>query len=300
MMMSRLPMHTSYLNFIPSHSSATERRSILRHSRKETTGCRLFIKMIILVVLIASISGCSRQTKHEVLTFFFTGVPPLEEEKKAETKEGKAGEIPTTEKKVVSKAKLFSHTPYRLRMCDQCHRTSAYFGRFRKKGPPRTVSTGRGSAGLLVVPLKELCVKCHKYMSTSSVFKEGLWLHAPAAQGNCTICHGPHQTEYPNVLLVKLDKMCTQCHSEGFMMDSADHRKSTECLSCHNQLLQGEGANALVVAGIGMRPLVGFRNVGIQVMVGPGERVSDVLEAYLAGTVRPIDDGDVCGGHTQG
>ena len=66
------------------------------------------------------------------------------------------------------------------------------------------------------------------------------------------------------------------------------------------QLLQGEGANALVVAGIGMRPLVGFRNVGIQVMVGPGERVSDVLEAYLAGTVRPIDDGDVCGGHTHG
>ena len=194
----------------------------------------LFIKMIILVVLIISISGCSRQTKHKVLTFFFTGVPPLEEEKKAETKEGKAGEIPTTEKKVVSKPKPFLHTPYRLKMCDQCHQTSASFGRFRSKGSAVIVRAGLGSPGMLVVPLKELCVKCHKYMSASSAFKEGLWLHAPAAQGNCTICHGPHQGDPPNLLLEKPDKICTQCHSEGFMLDSADHRKSTECFSCHN------------------------------------------------------------------
>jgi predicted CXXCH cytochrome family protein len=189
--------------------------------------------MIILIVLIASASGCSRQARHNVLTFFFTGVPPLEEEKKAVEEEEKAAEEPKGEKKVISKVKLFSHTPFRLRLCDQCHQTSAFFGRFRK-GPPRIVTAGRGLPGMLVVPLKELCVKCHNYMSAADVYKKGLWLHAPAAQGNCTICHGPHESAYPNLLLERLDKICTQCHSEGFMMKTADHKKSTECLSCHN------------------------------------------------------------------
>jgi predicted CXXCH cytochrome family protein len=169
-----------------------------------------------------------------VLTFFFTGVPPLEEEKKDVAENEKAAEVPTTRKKIVSKPKPFLHTPYRLKMCEQCHQTSATFGRFRKEGSRRIVKAGLGSPGMLVVPLKELCVNCHKYMSGSNVFKEGLWLHAPAAQGKCTICHGPHQGPNPNLLLEKPDNICTQCHSEGFMMDSADHRKSTECLSCHN------------------------------------------------------------------
>jgi predicted CXXCH cytochrome family protein len=193
------------------------------------------IGMVVLTVLITSISGCSRQTKHKVLTFFFTGVPPLEEEKKEVGEKEKSAEETKMEKKIAPKPKkLFSHTPYALRMCDQCHQTSASFGRFRPKGSAVMVRSGLGSPGMLVVPLKELCVKCHKHMSASSVFKEELWLHAPAAQGKCTICHGSHQSAYPNLLLEKPDKICTQCHSEGFMLDSADHRKSSECLSCHN------------------------------------------------------------------
>jgi predicted CXXCH cytochrome family protein len=191
--------------------------------------------MVVLTVLIASISGCSRQTKHEVLTFFFTGVPPLEEEKKPETEKEKSAEETKIKKKVTPRPKkLFNHTPYRLKMCDQCHQTSAFFGRFRKKASPVIVTKGRELPGMLVIPLKELCIKCHEYVSASKVFKEGLWLHAPAAQGKCTLCHGSHQSEHPKLLLEKLDKICTQCHSKGFMMDTADHRKSTECLSCHN------------------------------------------------------------------
>ena len=63
------------------------------------------------------------------------------------------------------------------------------------------------------------------------------------------------------------------------------------------QLLQKEGATSIVVGGIGMRPLVGFQSVGIDVLVGTGETVADVVKAYLAGEVRPIDKTDVCGGH---
>ncbi len=62
-------------------------------------------------------------------------------------------------------------------------------------------------------------------------------------------------------------------------------------------LLQKEGATSIVVGGIGMRPLMGFKSVGIDVLVGAGDTVGDVVELYLKGEVRPISENDVCGGH---
>ena len=35
----------------------------------------LLIRMLVVGVLITAVAGCGRYTKHEVLTFFFTGVP---------------------------------------------------------------------------------------------------------------------------------------------------------------------------------------------------------------------------------
>jgi predicted Fe-Mo cluster-binding NifX family protein len=66
------------------------------------------------------------------------------------------------------------------------------------------------------------------------------------------------------------------------------------------QLLFREGATAIVVGGIGARPLQGFQNVGIDVLVGSGERVRDVVDAYAAGGLRSIADTDVCGAHHHG
>ena len=37
------------------------------------------------------------------------------------------------------------------------------------------------------------------------------------------------------------------------------------------QLLEKEGATSIVVGGIGMRPLMGFKSVGIDVLVGKGK-----------------------------
>lgn len=64
------------------------------------------------------------------------------------------------------------------------------------------------------------------------------------------------------------------------------------------QLLAGEGVNALVVAGIGGRPLAGFNEAGIGVYFDNElPRVQEVVDAMLAGTVDLIDPGFVCGGH---
>jgi predicted Fe-Mo cluster-binding NifX family protein len=62
-------------------------------------------------------------------------------------------------------------------------------------------------------------------------------------------------------------------------------------------LLSGHKVNALIVGGIGMRPLMGFRQVGIDVYhdaVSP--EIRSVVEDLIAGKLSIIGDQQVCGG----
>ncbi|MCG6972273.1 MAG: NifB/NifX family molybdenum-iron cluster-binding protein [Desulfobacterales bacterium] len=62
-------------------------------------------------------------------------------------------------------------------------------------------------------------------------------------------------------------------------------------------LLSDHNVNALIVGGIGMRPLMGFRQVGIDVYhdaVRPDIR--PVVEDLIAGQLPVISDDQVCGG----
>ena len=62
-------------------------------------------------------------------------------------------------------------------------------------------------------------------------------------------------------------------------------------------LLQQNGADAIIVGGIGMRPLMGFKQVGIDVYYGPqGETVGMVVDYLLQGNLQLIADDQVCGG----
>lgn len=61
-------------------------------------------------------------------------------------------------------------------------------------------------------------------------------------------------------------------------------------------LLKGWDVNKVVVAGIGGRPLAGFRNEGIQVYSGHGDTVQETVNAYLRGQLGPIQQDQVCGG----
>ena len=62
-------------------------------------------------------------------------------------------------------------------------------------------------------------------------------------------------------------------------------------------LLAEHKVNALIVGGIGMRPLMGFRQVGIDVY-HDSERIDirPVVEDMLAGKLPLISDDQVCGG----
>lgn len=63
-------------------------------------------------------------------------------------------------------------------------------------------------------------------------------------------------------------------------------------------LLAQHRVQALVVGGIGMRPLMGFRQVGIAVY-HDAERpaIRPVVEDLIAGRLPLIGDDQVCGGH---
>ncbi len=64
-------------------------------------------------------------------------------------------------------------------------------------------------------------------------------------------------------------------------------------------LLNSNHVKTLIVAGIGGRPLQGFRETGIEVYAGIGQTVRETVDLFLAGQLAPISNDQVCGGGPQ-
>lgn len=65
-------------------------------------------------------------------------------------------------------------------------------------------------------------------------------------------------------------------------------------------LLANNNVKYLIVGGIGMRPLMGFKQVGIQVFHEDQHKtIKPVIEAMMAGTLNEIREDQVCGGGQQ-
>ena len=68
------------------------------------------------------------------------------------------------------------------------------------------------------------------------------------------------------------------------------------CMAPVNHLSQN-GVNALIAGGMGMRPLMGFAQVGITVYHGgTAASVGQAVEAFLAGSLTPFSRNQTCGG----
>lgn len=61
-------------------------------------------------------------------------------------------------------------------------------------------------------------------------------------------------------------------------------------------LLNANHVNTLIVAGIGGRPLQGFRETGIEVYAGVGQTVQESVDLFLTDQLSPISNDQVCGG----
>jgi predicted CXXCH cytochrome family protein len=196
---------------------------------------RLSVCVLILAVLAACISGCSEETKHTVLTFFFTGVPPPEEEKKDELEKDTSAQAVEQIPTIVT---VYTHPVTAANLCNECHQTTANFALFGRSKRTASFQKGAMSPGPLVVDSKELCVRCHKDKSASEVLTAGLWMHPTSAKGECHACHDPHQSTHQYILLEEPAKICTRCHKEDDMLvkvkDKEAHKLPSDCLSCHN------------------------------------------------------------------
>ncbi len=62
-------------------------------------------------------------------------------------------------------------------------------------------------------------------------------------------------------------------------------------------LLMLLGVNAIIVSDIGMRPLIEFREAGMEVYSGVGDNVSDVVLEFIVGVHEPMLPQQACGGH---
>ncbi len=176
--------------------------------------------------------GCDRPARHKALNFFFTGVPPLEDPKKKEAVEAPP---PSTVKKEAEKKvpapktrTFFSHTPYALGACSECHPASSFGANIVKSRP--------GQGGMLTLSPDELCIRCHVYKSEKTASKTGLRLHSPVEQGHCSVCHSPHRSKNRYMLLDNRDALCLRCHSQEDIKKGKAHKgpKWSECTSCHN------------------------------------------------------------------
>lgn len=71
------------------------------------------------------------------------------------------------------------------------------------------------------------------------------------------------------------------------------------CMAPVNHLA-GNGVKVLIAGGMGMRPLQGFHQVGIDVFYGgQANTVNEALLGFLAGQLQPFTMNQTCGGGTD-
>jgi predicted CXXCH cytochrome family protein len=160
------------------------------------------------VLLLAS---CDETKRHETLTFFFDGVPPLPGEMPA----GGPGGADLTGPTASSRAGGW-YVHEAVKDCTQCH------------GARRQRTLSRQAQ--LVAEVPQLCYNCHGEFAAL----EG-WVHGPVATGECLICHEPHKTKNEFLLLKPAPELCYQCHDVQAIESIENHAEDSyaRCIDCH-------------------------------------------------------------------
>ena len=171
-----------------------------------------------------TLAGCS----HQVLTFFFTGVPEPGQEAVSGTENAVARR---DARKRVRLNPNYAHGPYGAGSCESCHLGAA------KSASGQLSSSATVVSPRLVQRKTELCVGCHSDQHSPREDPGATWLHGPVANGECTACHSPHQSARPYLLLQDNGPaLCGQCHSAEDLQRTALHaaNPTAECTGCHN------------------------------------------------------------------
>ncbi len=175
-------------------------------------GRTALVGLMLLVLLGIFVVSCDEVNRHNVLTFFFEGVPPLGQDQLTE-------ELVDSDSRELSQARpkqfWFVHQP--TKDCTLCHDFSRQ----------RVFS----SQTYLIKPVPELCYECHADYTTSASF-----VHGPVAVGRCLFCHNPHKSRIKHLLIEPEAQLCYLCHNIDTVKLIPAHlvKQQFACTDCHN------------------------------------------------------------------
>jgi len=177
---------------------------------------RVIINLFLMTAVACAAVACSEETRYRTLRFFFDGVP---EPGAPPPPKGYAVDTPGFVPRISGdKARpkrtprvIHAHAPFRENRCGDCHNT-------RTDGAVRTAQEG-------------LCRTCHRDVPGSAPY-----LHGPVAVSDCTVCHHPHSSRYPKLLLEEQSELCFHCHRAEDLTETRYHAAAEKraCIECHD------------------------------------------------------------------
>jgi predicted CXXCH cytochrome family protein len=168
--------------------------------------------IILFSLILTTVFSCEEEERYKTLTFFFDGVPHLEDEDVNDVNSPDQGE------QLMSKDTgpvWIVHEPWKE--CSYCHDMT--------KKP-------RWATPEFVKEPLQLCYDCHPNSNYSGSVD---YVHGPVAVGDCTRCHNPHRSMQKVLLKLPVPDVCHQCHEKADIESIADHSTELlyECLKCH-------------------------------------------------------------------
>ncbi len=106
--------------------------------------------------------------------------------------------------------------------CIQCH-------------DPHGMDSLKPARGLALARLNESCAECHQDQARNFVFE-----HEALREG-CTVCHAPHGSVHPKLLVERDNNLCLKCHAQiqgpfgggqGIFIGKEDHTDKLRLGSC--------------------------------------------------------------------
>lgn len=172
--------------------------------------------MILTLGILSLPTSCDEETRYQVLSFFFDGVPPPGSQEQMVTVVDSTRDSTATQPQArqprVPQTTWYLHKPYKEKRCNDCH------------------ESGFGNK-LVENRVDILCKTCHEKFN-----ERRLYTHGPVAVGQCMICHNPHRTTNEHLLIRAGQELCTFCHEAIDRETIPEHQLTAEqkCESCHS------------------------------------------------------------------
>ncbi len=216
----------------PNPTRMTITRPHGRYIPAKDSGWRTALSLVC-ASLILAVAACSSERRYKVMDFLFDGVPdpnasptevelygPVAPDIHDLSSEQRLGMLAVqTQQRVV-----YTHKPVEEKLCSECHKET------QRGGSGAGNSAWMGGLPEFVVPLAQLCQKCHEPPTAPFV-------HGPVATGECYVCHYAHQSPYPHLVRQeRTEYLCAACHSEELFVTADRHQEwaHVDCSVCHD------------------------------------------------------------------